>query len=121
MKICVAVLSAAVLCSATTSLQTPPKYHRYLSSFAYTIDNTAPAHGQMWTADDFITKDAGTNKERAWQNLILVTGNDTYFAQISAEVLNRTGQSLPMLWYWGGWRFVSFFFSSTNCCSSLYS
>ena len=31
-------------------------------------------------------------------------GNDTYFAELSAEILRRTGQNLPMLWYWGGWR-----------------
>jgi hypothetical protein len=57
----------------------------------------------MWTADDFITVDA-SGKERPWQNLILVTGNDTVFAQLSADVLHRTGQNIPMLWFWEGWR-----------------
>lgn len=75
------------------------KQQRYLSSFAYTTDSSSP----MWTADDFITVDAD-GKERPWQNLILVTGNDTIFAQLSADVLHRTGQNLPMLWGWGGWR-----------------
>jgi hypothetical protein len=76
---------------------------RFLSSFAYTISNTAPAHGQMWSSDDFVTR-GPDGKERPWQNLILVTGNDTAFAQLSADVLRRTGHNLPMLWYWAGWR-----------------
>ena len=55
------------------SPNTAPQRPRYLSSFAYTISNDAPAHRQMWTADDFVTM--GTDgKERPWQNLILVTG-----------------------------------------------
>ena len=80
------------------------KQQRYLSSFAYTIDSSSPAYGQMWTADDFITVDSTSGKERVWQNLILVTGTDTHFAQLSADVLHRTGQNLPVLWSWGGWR-----------------
>ena len=79
------------------------KRQRYLSSFAYTTDSSSPTYG-MWTADDFITVDAD-GKERPWQNLILVTGNDTLFAQLSADVLRRTGHNLPILWSWqGGWR-----------------
>ena len=55
----------------------PPQQHkkRYLSSWSYTIGSSAPAYkNSMWTADDFITKDATDGKERAWQNLIMVTG-----------------------------------------------
>ena len=81
---------------------TPLPQQRYLSSFAYTISTDAPAYSSMWTVDDFITKDAD-GKERPWQNLILVTGNDTYFAQLSADVLHRTNENLPMLWLWQGW------------------
>jgi hypothetical protein len=77
---------------------------RYLSSFAYTIDGHKwPVVDQMWTADDFITT-GPDGKERPWQSLILVTGNDTAFAQLSADVLRRTGQNLPILWHWDGWR-----------------
>ena len=54
---------------------------RYLSSFAYTIDRAAPAHGSMWSADDFITR-GPDGRERPWQNLLLVTGNDTEFAAL---------------------------------------
>ena len=92
------------LLRASKSDDASARAQRYLSSFAYTIHSSSPAYGQMWTADDFITTDADTGKERPWQNLILVTGNDTVFAQLSADVLRRTGQNLPMLWGWGGWR-----------------
>ena len=62
---------------ATTPPPPPPQQRnkRYLSSWSYTISGTAPAYkNSMWTADDFITKDATDGKERAWQNLIMVTG-----------------------------------------------
>ena len=95
-------VAALVLVHATASPPPPPV--RYLSSWSYTISSTAAAYkSSMWTADDFIVKDAD-GKERPWQNLILVTGNATYFAELSAEILRRTGHNLPMLWAWSGWR-----------------
>eukprot|EP00040_Diaphanoeca_grandis_P023125 m.125247 g.125247 ORF g.125247 m.125247 type:complete len:395 (+) comp29121_c0_seq1:603-1787(+) len=79
-----------------------PSTAQYLGSFAYTIPPSSAAYSRMWTADNFIVKDEN-GTERAWQNIILVTGNDTTFAQLSADIYDRTGQSLPMLWHWGGW------------------
>jgi hypothetical protein len=94
--------AAALLLSHAVA--SPPPQPRYLSSWSYTISSAAPAYkSSMWSADDFIVKDAdGT--ERPWQNLIMVTGNDTHFAGLSAEILRRTGFNLPMLWAWSGWR-----------------
>ena len=71
----------------------------YLSSYAYSVANQP----LMWSADDFVVPAAGGG-ERPWQNLILVTGNETAFAELSAEVLTRTGAALPMLWQWTGWQ-----------------
>ncbi len=94
----------AVLLLVVQAAASPPWSMRYLSSWSYTISSTEPAYkSSMWTADDFIVKDVD-GKERPWQNLIMVTGNDTRFAELSAEILRRTGRNLPMLWAWSGWR-----------------
>jgi len=76
----------------------------YLSSWSYgqhthtTLDADA-----MWTTDDWIrTNDAGS--EFAWQNLILACcGNDTMYADLSSQLLERTGHAPPVIWHWGGW------------------
>ena len=98
--------SAALVATAGAAAvrPSPPPQQRYLGSFAYTIAPTAPAYGQMWSADDWIATDAATGKEYAWQNIMFVTGNDTAFCEASKEVLRRTGTNLPMLFYFGGWR-----------------
>jgi|EP01049_Picozoa_sp_SAG25_P007409 hypothetical protein len=109
--LCAALVTlAATPPASTTHRETPEvapvaaQQRRYLGSFAYTIAPTAPAYGQMWTANDWIAKDPRSGKEYPWQSIILVTGNDTVFAALHAEVLRRTGVALPVLWYWGGWR-----------------
>lgn len=72
----------------------------YLSSFSYTKPSGGGAAG--WTADDWITT-TSTGEKKPWQTHILVTGDDTAFAGLSAAVLRKTGVNLPVLWYWGGW------------------
>ena len=62
-----------------------PDSTRYLGSFAYSIPPSSPAYSQMWTADDWITKDPTSGKEVPWQNIILVSGNDTAFCELSRE------------------------------------
>ena len=102
-----AVASATVSAAATRHGETPAaaaQQRRYLGSFAYTVASNAPAYSQMWTADDWIAKDPISGDEYPWQSIIMVTGNDTAFAALHAEVLRRTGVALPVLWYWGGWR-----------------
>jgi hypothetical protein len=74
-----------------TACITAPK-QLYLSSFSYTVPNPK----LMWSVDDFLVKDKGG--ERPWHNLLVVTGNDTDFAQLSSLVLHRTNHSLPILW-----------------------
>ena len=85
--------------------------HLHLSSFAY----TAPAGGgaAMWTADDWLTSSSSstagsppslsTQAQVPWQSLILQTGTDTVFANLSAAIYAKTSVNVPVLWYWGGW------------------
>lgn len=58
----------------------------------------------MWTVDDWVTSSIRSSaSEHPWQNLLLVTGNDTTFAQLSFDILKRTERNLPVLWFWEGW------------------
>ena len=78
--------------------------HLHLSSFSYTKPEGGGA--TMWTVDDWITTNDITAAPETlipWQSLILQTGEDTVFANLSAAVLARTSVNLPVLWYWGGW------------------
>ena len=77
-----------------TSARSVPKDKPYLTSFSYTVANEA----LMWTVDDFLTKDEGSHQERPWHNLLVVTGNDTAFAELSKKIWIRTNVSLPMMW-----------------------
>jgi hypothetical protein len=71
-----------------------PPAHLYLTSFSYTVSNP----NLMWTVEDFIVEDEVTGQERPWHNLLVVTGNDTAFAELSRNILLRTNVSVPLLW-----------------------
>ena len=94
------VLSAMIM----TAAHAPASKRLHLSSFAYTKPEGGGA--TMWTVDDWIAGSGSVSAPSTplpWQSLILQTGDDTVFANLSAAVLAKTSVNLPVLWYWGGW------------------
>ena len=100
------MLALPILLSMTvvTAAHAPASKRLHLSSFAYTKPEGGGAI--MWTVDDWITTSDSAeapNTSLPWQSLILQTGDDIVFANLSAAVLAKTSVNLPVLWYWGGW------------------
>jgi hypothetical protein len=89
------------------------QHQSYLGAWAYTGCGTdlqpCPTGPRVWTphawtVENFMRK-GGNGTDQPWVNLLVSGGgNQTAFAELQVEILRRSGESLPVLWQWNGWR-----------------
>lgn len=97
----VAPQSGVVKESASTTVF--PKQR--LGTWAYYVPEGNPMRPHLFTANDFIVTSG--EREVMWQNIMMVVGGIgpmegvwEYYANVSAEILQRTGTAPDMVWTW---------------------
>jgi hypothetical protein len=94
-----------------TDVAVKPEADFFLSAWSYSPEPGWGAEGigtqPMWSVDDWLRLDERTGTMRPYMNFIFASpapgATQLVWAELSKQILARTGVNLPIMWMWDAW------------------